>query len=102
MPDNVIGHSIGELGCAYADGCLSAEQMILSAYSLGLASKETKVIYGSMAAVGLSCNDLKKMCPADIEIACYNAADNVTISGPAESIKNFVGKLQVWLSNVTA
>lgn len=52
FPDYIIGHSVGELGCAYADGCLTAEQMILSAYYRGLASIETEFIKGSMAAVG--------------------------------------------------
>lgn len=95
-PDNIIGHSVGELGCAYADGCFTAEQMILAAYSRGLASVETKVIHGSMAAVGLGYQELKDMCPPDIEIACHNAADSATISGPAESMKAFVAKLQVY------
>ncbi|KAJ8679083.1 hypothetical protein QAD02_014870 [Eretmocerus hayati] len=93
-PDHIIGHSVGELGCAYADGCFTAEQMILSAYSRGLASIETKVVYGSMAAVGIGYDELKEMCPADIEIACHNASDSATISGPAESMKTFVAKLQ--------
>lgn len=52
------GHSVGELGCAYADGCFTAEQMILSAYSRGLASIETPFIKGSMAAVGLGYNQV--------------------------------------------
>lgn len=52
------GHSVGELGCAYADGCFTAEEMILSAYSRGLASIETKLIKGSMAAVGLGYNQV--------------------------------------------
>lgn len=30
--DYCIGHSVGELGCAYADGTLTAEQMLLAAY----------------------------------------------------------------------
>lgn len=97
MPDNIIGHSVGELGCAYADGCFTAEQMILSAYSRGLASIETEVIYGSMAAVGLGYEDIKDMCPSDIEVACHNSADSSTISGPAESMKEFVAQLQVLL-----
>ncbi|XP_023313670.1 fatty acid synthase-like [Trichogramma pretiosum] len=92
--DNYIGHSVGELGCAYADGCFTAEQMILAAYSRGLASIETKFVHGSMAAVGLGYAELKEMCPADIEIACHNSADSATISGPAESMKAFVAKLQ--------
>ncbi|XP_025993195.1 fatty acid synthase [Solenopsis invicta] len=94
VPDNIIGHSVGELGCAYADGCFTAEQMILSAYSRGLASIETEVIFGSMAAVGLGYEDVKDMCPPDIEVACHNSADSSTISGPAESMKEFVAKLQ--------
>nr|XP_003703606.1 PREDICTED: fatty acid synthase [Megachile rotundata] len=93
-PDNIIGHSVGELGCAYADGCFTAEQMVLSAYSRGLVSKETKMIRGSMAAVGLGYEDIKDMCPPDIEVACHNGPDSCTISGPAESMKEFVAKLQ--------
>jgi len=96
----MIGHSVGELGCAYADGCFTAEQMVLSAYSRGLASIETEVIYGSMAAVGLGYEDIKDMCPPDIEVACHNAADSSTISGPAESMKEFVAKLQVCLTHI--
>ncbi|KAG5679908.1 hypothetical protein PVAND_009444 [Polypedilum vanderplanki] len=34
--------SFGELGCAYADNCSTAEEMILSAYSRGMASIETQ------------------------------------------------------------
>ena len=52
QPDGIIGHSVGELGCAYADGCFTAEQMILIAYYRGLVSMEIKFIHGTMAAVG--------------------------------------------------
>lgn len=34
-PDGIVGHSVGELGCAYADGCFDEKQMILSAYWRG-------------------------------------------------------------------
>ncbi|CAD6237323.1 GSCOCG00002250001-RA-CDS, partial [Cotesia congregata] len=61
VPDRIIGHSVGELGCAYADGCFTAEQMVLAAYSRGLASIETKTIFGSMAAVGLGYEDVKDL-----------------------------------------
>ena len=47
------GHSVGELGCAYADGCFTAEEMMLAANSRGLVSLETGFIHGAMAAVGL-------------------------------------------------
>lgn len=52
VPDGIIGHSVGELGCAYADGCVTAEEMILSAYSRGRASLEAELIPGMMAAIG--------------------------------------------------
>lgn len=34
-PDGIVGHSVGEVGCAYADGCFTAEQTILAAFSRG-------------------------------------------------------------------
>lgn len=52
-PDGIIGHSVGELGCAYADGCFTAEQMMLAAYSRGKASLDAELIPGMMAAVGM-------------------------------------------------
>lgn len=51
-PDGIVGHSVGELGCAYADGCITAEEMVLAAYVRGRASLETSLIPGRMAAVG--------------------------------------------------
>lgn len=44
VPDHIIGYSIGELGCAYADGCFTAEEMILTAYTRGLANMEKELI----------------------------------------------------------
>lgn len=52
VPDHIIGHSMGELGCAYADGCLTAEQTILATYYRGLASREAQLIKGAMVAIG--------------------------------------------------
>ncbi|CAK1589941.1 unnamed protein product [Parnassius mnemosyne] len=92
-PDYIIGHSVGELGCAYADGCFTAEEMILSAYGRGLASIETPFIKGSMAAVGLGYNQVKTMCPPEIEVACHNGPESSTISGPADIMKQFVATL---------
>ena len=93
-PDFIIGHSVGELGCAYADGCFTAEQMILSAYSRGMASIETKTVLGSMAAIGMGFKKLRSLTPNGIEIACHNSADSSTISGPAEDVTAFVAELK--------
>ncbi|XP_047362716.1 fatty acid synthase-like [Vespa velutina] len=94
VPDYVIGYSVGELACAYADGCFTAEEMILAAYSRGMALIETEIPHGSMATVGLSYEDIKNCCPADIDIACHNGTESTTISGPTTSVKAFVKKLQ--------
>ncbi|XP_035437568.2 fatty acid synthase [Spodoptera frugiperda] len=93
VPDNIIGHSVGELGCAYADGCFTAEEMILAAYSRGLVSLQTPFIRGSMAAVGLGYKAIKALCPPEIEVACHNSSDSATISGPADIMKTFVADL---------
>lgn len=98
QPDFIIGHSVGELGCAYADNCFSAEQMVLAALSRGLASKESDLIPGAMAAVGLGYDDVKPLCPPDIDVACHNGPDSTTISGPAESLRSFVASLTVCIS----
>ena len=35
-PDGIVGHSVGELGCAYADGSFTAKEVILAAYWRGM------------------------------------------------------------------
>ncbi|XP_044760998.1 fatty acid synthase-like [Coccinella septempunctata] len=93
-PDGIIGHSVGELGCAYADGCVTAEQMIMCAYSRGKASLEAELIPGMMAAVGMGYHQIKDKCPESIEVACHNGPDSSTISGPTEDMEKFVKQLQ--------
>ncbi|KAI5723980.1 hypothetical protein M8J76_013737 [Diaphorina citri] len=94
-PDGIVGHSVGELGCAYADGCFTAEQMILAAHARGKASIETDTIDGKMAAIGLGYKQMKDML-ADyptIEIACHNASDSCTLSGPSADVEALVESL---------
>ncbi|KAJ8935858.1 hypothetical protein NQ314_012613 [Rhamnusium bicolor] len=45
-PDVIVGHSVGEVGCAYADGTLTGEQAVLAAYSRGRAILESKLPQG--------------------------------------------------------
>ncbi|UJR12471.1 hypothetical protein I4U23_016646 [Adineta vaga] len=93
-PDGIVGHSVGELGCAYVDGCFSAEETILAAYFRGKCVQEANLPPGGMAAVGLTWEECKEMCPSDISPACHNAIDTVTISGPKQSIENFITELK--------
>uniref|UniRef100_A0A1A9Z5Z9 Fatty acid synthase n=1 Tax=Glossina pallidipes TaxID=7398 RepID=A0A1A9Z5Z9_GLOPL len=93
VPDGIVGHSVGEVACAYADGCLSMEQTILAAYWRGKSILDTKLTKGKMAAVGLSWEEAHKRLPADCFPACHNSAENCTISGPEESIDAVCQKL---------
>lgn len=93
-PEYIIGHSVGELGCAYADGGMTAEQVILAAYHRGKVSMDTEKIKGSMAAVGIGYKAIKQMLPASIEVACHNGHDSCTISGPIHDVARFVAELK--------
>lgn len=53
-PDGMIGHSVGELVCGYADGCLTKAQTVLAAYWRGRSIKKSSVTKGAMAAVAES------------------------------------------------
>lgn len=94
VPDGIIGHSVGELGCAYADGCFSKEEMIMCAYSRGRASLDAELITGMMAAVGKGYQQMKEVCPPTIEVACHNGPDSCTLSGPKEDMEKYVKELQ--------
>ncbi|XP_065214304.1 fatty acid synthase-like [Planococcus citri] len=92
-PDGVIGHSIGEIACAYADGCLTAEQTILIAYYCGLVSLEAEFIHSSMVVVGQGYNVIRKLIPSQIDITCHNGPNSCTISGPTDIIQEFIEEL---------
>ena len=51
-PDGMVGHSVGELACGYADGCLTRKETILAAYERGQSIKTTQTPKGAMAATG--------------------------------------------------
>ncbi|CAL1296657.1 unnamed protein product [Larinioides sclopetarius] len=89
-PDGIVGHSTGELGCAYADGSLTAEETMLAAYWRGKALEDSNLGIGAMAALGITWSEAKKCCPKGIFPSCHNAQDSVTISGPKDSVKVFV------------
>ncbi|XP_068233154.1 fatty acid synthase [Palaemon carinicauda] len=89
----MVGHSVGELGCAYADGTLTAEQTVLAAYWRGRAVQEATLPPGGMAAVGLSAEEAEKRCRDGVIVACHNAHDSVTISGPKEAIDSIIEEL---------
>ncbi|XP_039571793.1 fatty acid synthase [Passer montanus] len=93
-PDGILGHSVGELACGYADNSLSHEEAILAAYWRGRCVKEAKLPPGGMAAVGLTWEECKQRCPPNVVPACHNSEDTVTVSGPLDSVNEFVARLK--------
>lgn len=94
--DGIIGHSFGEIACAYADGCISAEGAILTSYWRGKTVFDTKETLpkGLMAAVGLTVAETEDLCPNGVYVACHNGHDSVTISGQYEAMEKFIETLQ--------
>ncbi|KAH9382863.1 hypothetical protein HPB48_023481 [Haemaphysalis longicornis] len=84
QPDGFVGHSTGEIGCAYVDGALTAEQAMLCAYWAR-----------TLHRGGLTREQAEARCRDGVEIACYNAHDSVTLSGPVDAVAHLVEELRV-------
>ena len=81
-PDGIIGHSFGEIACAYADGCLTAKESLMVSYIRGkITESDKRVPKGLMAVVGMSWEETKKLCPKGVSVVCNNAKDSAVISG---------------------
>jgi fatty acid synthase len=92
-PDGVIGHSIGELACAYATGALTLEQTMQVALARGRSLESQLNGDGAMAAAALCAEEARRLCPEEITVACYNSSHSVTFSGRAAVIERFVDNL---------
>ncbi|GKU15033.1 unnamed protein product, partial [Fusarium langsethiae] len=94
LPDGVVGHSGGETAAAYACGALTAKEAITVAYYRGIACENAPP--GSMLAVR-SDPKAKELQDAlernDVQIACFNGPQNLTLAGPTEGIKNVAAEL---------
>ncbi|KAG5678935.1 hypothetical protein PVAND_008554 [Polypedilum vanderplanki] len=93
-PDWIVGHSVGEIACAYADGCLTMKEALNIAYLRAKLTLDLNINGGAMAVVGMSSEELEKILSYDIDIACYNAKELITISGNKKVISEFVDQLK--------
>ena len=93
IPDGFIGHSLGEVACAYCDGCMDRKQTLLATYWRARLVTEADLPKGLMAAVGLSVDDCEKRCPEGVFVGCHNSKDSVTISGEFEVTSKFIEQL---------
>ena len=81
-PDGIIGHSFGEIACAYADGCLTTSEAMITTYMRGFVTEnDNKIPKGLMAVFGISKNEAKKFIKDDVVLACNNAKNTVVLSG---------------------
>ena len=101
IPDGIVGHSVGEIAAGYADGCMTREQTILTAYMIAKNAVQlgnTSGTRGGMAAVGLSVEKMQEKLneygeEENVFIGCINSEDTITLSGVEERLKVVVDKL---------
>ena len=92
--DVVVGHSSGEIACAYAAGLITASQAIRIAYLRGFVSDlaaSPNGAPGSMLAAGCTYEDAEELCNLEmlqgrVCVAASNAPESVTISGDDDAI----------------
>ncbi|CAG2108061.1 unnamed protein product, partial [Medioppia subpectinata] len=93
-PDGIIGHSFGEIACAYADGCMTTRETMIASALRGIVTTNDKNIpKGLMAVVGLPKAEMQKLCPNGVYIACNNAKESVVISGPDKEMREIIESL---------
>lgn len=108
-PAGIVGHSIGEISCAYADGLLNANETILLAYYMAKPIDEAKLHSGAMAAASLGFKKAEQYLQqfeerqrsklgsaykrSGVEIACINGDESVTLSGNQEAVEDLVNML---------
>lgn len=93
-PDGMIGHSVGEIGCAYADGALSLKEGIRVAYWRGRCIEDSPEAAGAMGVVFAPWEAVAERCPPGLVPACHNDAQSVTISGDAAALEAFAAQIE--------
>lgn len=97
---SVVGHSSGEIAAACAAGHLTPEDAIKIAFYRGQAAKQLQTESDTglgMMAVGLGAENVQKYISdsADfVQIACYNSANSVTLSGKVSELEKVKVRLQ--------
>ncbi|VAW64320.1 Malonyl CoA-acyl carrier protein transacylase [hydrothermal vent metagenome] len=94
-PAGIIGHSIGEVASAYADGAITKEQAILIAYYRGISVQQCPETKGKMLVAQLSWEDAQAYCNHALMAACHNSEYSVTFSGEEYEIDSLAKALQL-------
>ena len=95
----IVGHSLGEISCAYASGLFDEREAIMVAYRLGKTLDENRhLIGGRMVAIASSLDEAERLIGADckystVRVCCVNGPQSVTISGSSEQMEELVESL---------
>lgn len=89
--DAVLGHSVGEIGAAWAAGALTLEQAVRVIHRRSAAQELTRGS-GRMAAVTATRDELQQMLQRleldrVVEIAAVNSPRSATVAGPLEALQ---------------
>ncbi|NQY11876.1 MAG: acyltransferase domain-containing protein [Flavobacteriales bacterium] len=87
-PDAVLGHSIGEIGAAYASGAITLEQAVKVVYHRSRLQSEIAGT-GKMLAVALTLEEAQELIQgkeSKVAIGAVNAPAMLTLSGNADTI----------------
>ncbi|KAI0439056.1 PKSKA1 [Xylaria telfairii] len=96
-PVCVVGHSSGEIAAAVAAGLITTGEAITIAYYRGQAGKLTSTPEPlGMLAVGIGPEKIQEYLDPypNLEIACYNSPNSLTISGRVLSLESLQKSLQ--------
>lgn len=91
VPTRVVGHSMGEVACAYADGALTLEQAMRTSFMLGRFAEGAR---GAMAVLDMDWDSLLAVCPPTLSPACDTSASCVAVAGPDADVRAFVSHLK--------
>ncbi|KAF5026791.1 hypothetical protein F66182_1075 [Fusarium sp. NRRL 66182] len=98
----IVGHSSGEIGCAFAAGFISASQAIRIAYLRGFTSSHAASPngqVGGMLAVGITLEDARELVELEafegrVCVAACNSPDSITLSGDVDALEEMVEILE--------
>lgn len=96
-PNVVIGHSAGETAVLYASGAGSKAMAVELAIARGQAMSIIEHESGSMAALSCSpemAQEFIRESGVDLDIACYNTPNAITLSGPSSSLDKIIAKAE--------
>ncbi|MFK7996725.1 MAG: SDR family NAD(P)-dependent oxidoreductase [Granulosicoccus sp.] len=94
-PGAIVGHSVGEVGSAFAAGALTLEDALTVSYHRSRTQAKTAGM-GSMLAVGLGRTNLEPFLArfdGKIDIAAVNGPSSMTVSGDTISIHSLSEEL---------